>query len=247
MFTTLRRLIEPGTPPSEERRSVELAGTQVSYTLKRTSRRRSIGLRIDDRGLTVTMPPRASEKWLRSVLQEKAAWVVEKLASWEAKKPAPQLWVDGQLIRFMGEPLTLRVINNLFAAPPLLQGRQLFVHTTNSADQTAIEQAVTQWYQHQAEVLFRERVAHYASIMHVAPRELRLSSARTQWGCCTASGNVRLNWQLIKMPLRLIDYVVVHELAHLVELNHSAAFWNVVANACPDFAKRRAELRRQGL
>jgi len=67
--------------------------------------------------------------------------------------------------------------------------------------------------------------------------------ARSRWDSCTARGSVRLNWQLIRMPLRLIDYVVVHELAHLAEMNHSPAFWRVVATACPDYMKRRCELR----
>jgi len=242
MFKTLQRLVEP---PAVEQRSIQLAGQEVSYTLKRSGKRRSIGLRIDDDGLTVAMPLRASEKWLHSVLQEKAQWVVEKLAGWHAKKPEPVRWIDGELIPFMGEPLTLRVVVGLFDAPPLLQGRQLFAHVTAGANHAVVEQAVKQWYRREAELLFRERVAHYAPLLNALPSEVKLSSARTQWGSCTASGTVHLNWQLIKLPLRLIDYVVVHELAHLIEMNHSAAFWQVVKSACPDYAKRRGELRRQ--
>lgn len=240
MLTALHR----PAPPAVEQRSVDLAGKCVAYTLKRSGKRRSIGLRIDDRGLTVAMPLRASEKWLHSVLCDKAQWIVEKLDGWQQKKPVAPQWVDGQVILFMGEPLSLRVVASLFEAPPLLHGRQVFVHVTDSADQLVVEQAVMQWYQREAEVLFRQRVAHYAALMQVSPSAVKLSSARTQWGSCTARGSVRLNWQLVRMPLRLIDYVVVHELAHLVELNHSAAFWRVVASACPGHAERRRELRR---
>ena len=244
MFKFMQRLAES---PAVEQRTIRLADQEVSYTLKRSGKRRSIGLRIDDDGLAVAMPLRASEKWLHSVLQERASWIVEKLAGWQAKKPEPVLWVDGQSIQFMGEALSLRVVASLFDAPPLLQGRQLFVHVTDNANQAMIEQVVTQWYRREAEVLFRERVAHYAPMLNVSPSELKLSSARTQWGSCTVRGTVHLNWHLIKLPLRLIDYVVVHELAHLVEMNHSAAFWEVVKSACPDFKKRRGELRRQSV
>jgi len=244
MFRIPQRLAEP---PAVEQRSIRLAGQDVSYTLKRSGKRRSIGLRIDDDGLTVALPLRASEKWLHSVLQEKAAWIVEKLAGWQSKKPEPIRWADGEALHFMGEALTLRVVPSLFEAPPMLRGRLLFVHVTDSANQAVIEQEVTQWYRREAEVLFRERVAHFAPLLGVSPSELKLSSARTQWGSCTASGTVHLNWQLIKLPLRLIDYVVAHELAHLKEMNHSAAFWEVVKSACPDFKKRRGELRRIGI
>jgi predicted metal-dependent hydrolase len=243
MFKSMQRLLEP---PTIEQCRIELAGKAVDYTLKRSGkRRRSIGLSIDERGLTVSMPLRGSEKWLHSVLQQKAQWIVDKLAEWEARKPATPLWVDGQFIKFMGEPLTLRVVPSLFDAPPLLRGRQLFVHVTDAAGQQVVEQAVARWYQREAELLFRQRVAYYAPLLNVTPSVVALSAARTQWGSCTARGTVRLNWHLIKLPLRLIDYVVVHELAHLVEMNHSPAFWQVVARACPDYQRRRNELRRR--
>jgi hypothetical protein len=237
----------PLIPPAvAEQRSIQLAGQPVTYTLKRSSKRRSIGLRIDDRGLTVNMPLRASEKWLHSVLQEKADWVVQKLASWQAKNPLPQQWLDGEAILFRGETFSLRIVPSLFDMPPQLHCTQLVVHVS-VAEPAAIEKIVMRWYRREALQVFTECVAHFALLMNVAPREIKLSAARTQWGSCTTSGTVRLNWQLVKMPLHLIDYVVVHELAHLVEMNHSAAFWRVVEAACPDYAKRRSELRHWGL
>ncbi len=241
MLNKLRRLIT--SPPAAEQRTVELAGTPVTYTLKRTSRR-SIGLRIDDRGLTVNVPLRASEKWLHSVLQDKARWVVEKMENWQAKKPAPQQWVDGAPILFRGEAFILRIVSSLFNAPPQLHGTYLVVHVSQADNPAAIEKTVERWYRRVALQLFEECVAHFAPLMNVSPREIKLSAARTQWGSCTVRGTVRLNWQLIKMPLRLIDYVVVHELAHLVEMNHSAAFWRVVGKVCPDYVRLRGKLRR---
>ncbi len=240
----LKNLQQFASPPSVEQRTLDLAGTTVSYTLKRTSRRRSIGLRIDDDGLTVTTPKRASEKWVLSVLREKAQWIVEMLEGWQSKQPDTPRWVDGEVIQFVGEPFSLRVVDSLFDALPLLQGRRLFVHVTDRSNHAVVEQMVLQWQQHQAEILFEQRVAHFSALMKVMPKAVKLSSARTQWGCCTAQGNVRLNWRLIRLSLRLIDYVVVHELAHLVELNHSPAFWQVVKSACPDYVRRRAELRQ---
>ena len=243
----LKKLHNLVTPPVVEQRSIQLAGKPVSYTLKRTGRRRSIGLRIDDRGLTVNMPMRASEKWLHSVLQEKAEWVVEKLETWQAKKPAPQQWADGETILYRGEKFTLRIIPSLFDAPPQLHGTQLLVHLPKADNPAVIEKIVMRWYRHEALQLFTECVGHFAPLMNVNPREIKLSTARTQWGSCTTRGTVRLNWQLVKMPLELVDYVVVHELAHLREMNHSAAFWSVVETACPDYAKRRGELRKWGM
>ena len=240
MLKRLRNLIDP---PAVEQRSALLAGQHITYTLKRSGKRRSIGLRIDDRGLTVSVPLRASEKWLHTVLQDKARWVVEKLDGWQSRKVEPINWLDGESIPFLGEPVCLRVRASLFAAAPQLRGDELWVFVKDESDSAQIEHAVTYWYQQQAGQLFAERVAHFAQLLQVAPRAVKLSAAKTQWGSCTMRGTVRLNLQLIKLPPRLVDYVVVHELAHLRELNHSAAFWQVVETVCPDYAKLRRELK----
>lgn len=244
MFGRLKKLI---SPPAVEQRAALLAGKQITYTLKRSGKRRSIGLRIDDRGLTVSMPLRASESWLHNVLQDKAQWVVEKLDGWQSRKPLEVRWADGETIPFLGERLSLRVRQSLFAAPVHQRGKELWVFVADDHDAAHIERLVLHWYRQQAETLFAGRVAHYAQLLNVAPRTVKLSAAKTQWGSCTARGTVRLNEQLIRLPLRLIDYVVVHELAHLREMNHSAAFWSVVASACPDYVKLRRELKAVAL
>lgn len=239
----LKRLRNSAATPSVEQRATLLAGKHITYTLKRSGKRRSIGLRIDDRGLTVSVPLRASEKWLHSVLQDKARWVVEKLDGWQTCRPAAIRWQDGEAIDYLGELLVLRVVQGLFATPVHQRGKELWVFVDYGSETTHIEQAVSRWYQHEAEQFFVRRVAHYAPLLNVLPHAVKLSAAKTQWGSCTAHGSVRLNVQLIKLPPRLIDYVVVHELAHLRELNHSAAFWRVVASVCPDYPRLRGELK----
>jgi predicted metal-dependent hydrolase len=240
MLEKIRNLV---TKPAVEHRATHLAGKQVTYTLKRSSKRRSIGLRIDHRGLTVSMPLRASEKWLDTVLQEKAQWVVEKLNCWQERTPEAVQWVDGESFDYLGEQLTLRVETSLFSAPAQLRKNELWVFVKNDFEPRKIEQAVTRWYQQEALPLFKQRVDLYAPLLNVLPRTVKLSNAKTQWGCCTARGTVHLNLQLIKLPLHLIDYVVAHELAHLREMNHSAAFWREVESVCPNYLEHRAELK----
>ena len=97
---------------------------------------------MDDDGLTVAMPLRASERWLNSVLQEKAPWIVKALAGWQSCKVEPIRWEDGAAIPFLGENLTLRLVPSLFGSAPMLQRRQLFVHVADVSHHAAIEQAV---------------------------------------------------------------------------------------------------------
>ncbi len=241
MFTNLQKLKSP--PLAAEQRSIHLVDKLISYTLKRSAKRRSIGLRINDSGLTVSMPLRASEKWLHSVLQEKAGWVVDKLDNWQSKKSPVQKWAEGETILFRGESFTLHIVSGLLRAAPQLTERELVIPVYDTSNHAAIYRKILQWYKREAERVFNECVENFAPLMNVAPKEIKLTSAKTQWGSCTSQGVVRLNWQLVTMPLHLIDYVVVHELAHLQEMNHSAAFWRVVEGVYPDYLKVRKELR----
>jgi predicted metal-dependent hydrolase len=243
----LKRLRNMVSPPAVEQRAALLAGKHITYTLKRSDKRRSIGLRIDDRGLTVSAPLRASENWLHSVLQDKADWVVKQLDGWQSKRAPPIIWAEGARIPFRGEEFILTRTSKVRGAKPQLLGEVLQVPVGLDADAEHIAKAVTLWYRDEALRVFRECVEHFAPLLQVAPREIKLTAARTQWGNCTTQGVVRLHWQLVKMPLHLIDYVVVHELAHLVEMNHSPAFWQVVASVCPEYKQCRAELRSYGV
>lgn len=237
-------LFRPSTSvPSVEQRSIQLGERHISYTLKRSAKRRSIGLQINGKGLTVSMPLRASEKWLHSVLQEKAGWVVDKLDNWQDKKVTVPKWEDGETILFRGEQFTLRIVSGLQRAQPQLGASELIIPVYDPANRRAVLGKILRWYKREAEQVFGECIEHYAPLMKLHPKQVKLTAARTQWGSCTAQGVIRLNWQLVTMPLQLIDYVVVHELAHLQEMNHSPAFWRVVEAACPDYRELRKELR----
>ena len=125
-------------------------------------------------------------------------------------------------------------------------GERLVVGVPALSRPDDIAQAVTAWLRDAALACFRTRVAHYVPQLCVTAPEIRLSEARTRWGSCHPAGRVLLNWRLIQMPLRLVDYVVVHELAHLREMNHSPRFWRTVAGIIPDYAARRTEIRLEG-
>jgi predicted metal-dependent hydrolase len=110
-----------------------------------------------------------------------------------------------------------------------------------SADQ--IRDAVQAWLMQQAQANFKSRMDHFAPLLQVQWRKLRLSSAGTRWGSASADGSIRLNWRLIHFRQPVIDYVVAHELSHLRVMNHSATFWDTVATVVPDYADLRGQLK----
>lgn len=223
---------------------INLHSEAVPYALKRSSKRRTVGLRVDRNGLTVNAPSRASKAWLENVLQQKAGWVLDKLREAAAREVPQQCWAEGTALPFLGGEICL----NVSTGPKRLELAQdmLQVCMPASASQEQLQAQVIAWYRRQAMICFTERVAVFAQRLDVSVPKLRLSNAHSRWGSCSAKGMVSLSWRLIKAPLPVIDYVVAHELAHLKHMNHSAAFWRVVEQLYPDYAEVRATLREQG-
>lgn len=225
--------------------SIRLGSEEISYLLRRSPRRRSVGLRVDHDGLTVSVPSRTPQRAWEAILREKSGWVLDKLEAMRAHSVPAVNWCDGELLPFLGSPIELVVEHGTPRTRPALGDGQLRVALPDPSDTSALETRVVQWYRREAMAFFQHRVAFYARQLDVSVSRLGLSSARTRWGSCTSAGSIRLNWRLIKAPPSVIDYVVIHELAHLIELNHSPSFWQVVAQLCPDYTMQRALLREQ--
>lgn len=231
----------PSITPPETSHRIAIAGADVSYQLRR-SQRRTIGLTIDHRGLRVGAPTRARIGDIEKLIHQHGEWVLDKLASWR-ERPAPgKLEIaDGTVISVLGEPLTI-VLTTVGRSRWQFGPGTLYLHPASNSDLNALlEKALRE----KARAVFTERLEIYAPQLGAASTPpLRLSSARTRWGSCNHRGDIALNWRLVLMPLRIVDYVVCHELAHIKEMNHSPRFWSVVEQLCPDWKTRRLELRQ---
>jgi predicted metal-dependent hydrolase len=221
---------------------VTLAGQHVEYRLFR-ARRRSIGMLIDQAGLTVRAPPWVSIREIEQALIERAEWVVTTLVEWQGRESEalPAAWREGAALLYQGRPLRLA----LFAARRQTIAADLLhltVQHPNPGDEEQIGAFVGRWLREQALALLTPRVAHFASQVAASAPTVKLSNARTQWGTCNHKGEIRLNWRLVQLPPRIADYVVAHEVAHLIELNHSPRFWALVESLLPGHADARREL-----
>lgn len=225
------------------RAHLALEGRLVSYTIKRSARRRAISILVDEEGLRVGAPWEATHGSIERLLKRHAEWVLRKLEEWQVRRAPARLWADGETLMLLGKPFTLALAPAESAVR--IDGERLVVGT--AACGASIARHVQEWLHAQALACFGERVEHYRRLLGVRPPpQVHLSSARTRWGSCHVSGRIHLNWRLIQMPAHLLDYVVAHEVAHLIEMNHSKAFWRTVGKLVPDYAARRKELRRDG-
>ena len=230
--------------------TASLGSDRVAYLLVRSSRR-SIGLEVDDSGLTVRAPLRASLVQIESVLQEKTRWVLAKLGerASRAQRLPPMVWQHGAQLPYLGASLQLHLNPAAPRAGELLavgEGRWvLHLALPEDAAPASVRAQVNAWWLRHARSLFTQRLQWFAPQMGVQWRSLRLSNARTRWGSAKHDGSIMLNWRLLHFRQAVLDYVVIHELAHLRVMDHSPRFWAVVAAACPEYAALRHELRQQ--
>jgi predicted metal-dependent hydrolase len=222
--------------------STVLDGQAVNYILHRSHGRQRISLSVDERGLRVGAPQRASLREIETVLRDHARWVVRKLGEWRDKCAPARRWASGETLAYLGLPLKLDVTPG--ASEVLLTPTHLQVRSPDPSAE-AVAALAKHWLRGQAMEHFHRRIEHFRTHITLETVAIRLSNARSRWGSCHASGRISLNWRLIHFPQHLIDYVVVHELAHLREMNHSPRFWAVVGGVIPDYAARRREMRRE--
>jgi len=228
-------------------RETVLEGMRVAYLFQRV-RRRSIGFVVGPDGLEVRAPKWVTLKEVEMGLQERGEWVLRKWAELqERQKNIRQIeWREGASLDYLGEPIHLH-LSPQNGRSELNDQRQLLLALPHSVEASQIRDAVQAWLMREAKVLFEQRLNHFAPLMGVQWRRLSLSNAGSRWGSARVDGAIRLNWRLIHLKPEAIDYVVVHELAHLHEMNHSPAFWKVVADILPDHLERRKALQKENL
>lgn len=240
----------PRAPDAPPLRRIQLGPHTLEFELRRSTRR-SIGFMIDDDGLRVTAPKRITLAEIDNAIRAKQRWIIAKLnergerRALRQEKP-PIEWVDGAQLPFMGADVTLRLLpatRSSCVFDPLQ--RVLAVGVVPGLAEWQLRERVRIWFCEEATRVFAERLDLYAEKLGVDYASLALSSAGTRWGSCTVEGNIRLNWRLIHFSLPLIDYVVAHELAHLLEMNHSPAFWATVESVYPDYDGAKQALRKR--
>ena len=231
--------------PLKETRLIQLDDQALSYTLLRR-KRRTIGFKVDFDGLTVSAPPREPYTYLDQLILERARWISAKLIEMDARRLPERKWQNGERLPWLGNELELYLYRTHTRSDPMQHAGKIYVGVPDTHDVPSVQTRVANWYQRQAERHFQERIQALAPKLGVAVPQLKLSNARTTWGMCLPSGEIRLSWRLIKAPQLQIDYVVAHELAHLKHMNHSRAFWATVAQIFPDYQQQRKALARDG-
>ena len=243
-----------------------LRGESIPFELVRVAGRKNVHVLVDDDGnLSVRAPWRFSLRLAHAAIAEHDSWVAKGLrAAAESRRRRPRL-VSGSELALLDERLTLDVRVNAqlsllpglsSSAPGRTQPSDLLAQRNgtvyrnrrslcvelHSLKPGVLPELLRAWFRQRAEEKLPERLNELAEPLGVAPAGVQIRAQKGRWGSCSSNGRISLNWRLVLLPLKLADYVLVHELCHLRHMDHSEDFWNLVASLIPDYRDRRERI-----
>lgn len=218
---------------------------ELTYTVHRSTRRHKLTITVErDRSVVVHAPECTSDAEIEHVVMSRRQWIYEKIGHPQKYQvphaPGKEL-VSGESAYYLGRQYRIEVVKTGLAEVQFAQ--RFLVPATRTSDKA---EALREWYVGKAEEKIVPRVEQYAHKLGVDVADVKIVDNRYRWGSCTLRDNVSLNWRLIKAPMFVIDYVIIHELAHLIEANHTPRFWNIVRAQDPTMDRAKAWLKEHG-
>ncbi|OGU16329.1 MAG: hypothetical protein A2X61_05190 [Ignavibacteria bacterium GWB2_35_12] len=212
--------------------------------LIRTNRKTMVIVIENDASVTVRVPKRVSKREIFDFVKSKRDWIDEKQreASLKARQARAKRFVEGEMFLYLGKLYPLVITDETSYALRFSKGNFIL----HSKCQLGAKNIFIKWYKRIALKYITQRIDYYSNLMSIRYRNIRINNAQSRWGSCGLKGTINFTWRLILAPPYVVDYVVVHELAHLKELNHSPRFWSIVKSIYPDFLIARKWLSDNG-
>lgn len=220
---------------------------RLNYQLIRSKKRRkTISLHIkEDRRIYIYAPYRTPKWEIERFIKEKRSWIVKKMSEKERSiKEAEKAFIPGEKFLYLGESYPLEIEESSNRKVPLKLSFGKFV-----LDKDHIEEAkdlFIQWYKKEAKARIIERIDFYSNRLQLFSKGIRITSAKYRWGSCSRDNRLSFSWRIIMASLSIIDYILIHELVHIKEKNHSKRFWNYLESILPDYRKHRLWLKKNG-
>ncbi len=214
--------------------------------IRSKKRKKTISLRIKEDGRIVLYVPYHTPKGeIEGFIKRKESWVIKKISEKERSiKETEKIFIPGEKFLYLGESYPLEIQDNSHKGHPLTLSFGKFI-----LDQDHIEEAkdlFIQWYKREAKEIIAGRVDYYSNRLDLFPKGIKITSAKYRWGSCSRDNRLSFSWRMIMAPLTIIDYILIHELAHIKEKNHSRRFWRYLESILPDYRKQRLWLKENG-
>lgn len=214
--------------------------------IRSKKRKKTISLHIKEDGRIVIYVPYHTPKGeIEKFIKEKQSWIVEKISEKEKFTKQPnKAFIPGEQFLYLGESYPLKIGDTNPKGLPLKLSFGKFLIDQGHAAKA--KDLFTQWYKREAKERIEERVHYFSNRLQLVPKGLKITSAKYRWGSCSRDNRLSFSWRIIMAPLRIIDYVLIHELVHIKEKNHSKRFWTSLETILPDYRKHRFWLKENG-
>ena len=223
---------------------------EVPIKVIRTDRRKTATIKIVEGDVHVIVPQRLSQKRIEELIQQKSNWIRQKLHLQASIQPVrPKEYISGEAFSYLGKNYRLKLSEGDTEGFKL-KGGKFILEVPKSLHGLTRDQYVkdqlTSWYRDHALQRLTAKAERYAPLLGVSPKSIKVKYFKARWGSCSIHGDITFNWRIIMAPHRIVDYVVVHELAHLIHHDHSQQFWKCVGLVIPEFSQRREWLKAAG-
>jgi len=217
-----------------QQREIELLGESVEYDVRRSSDATQPRIDVDIHGVTVVIPE-SEEAQPSELLEQNAVWILEKKQKYDSYRAdiPDRNYQEGEKFPFLGDKCEVVVESRSSSTVE----DSVFRLAEHHVKDTSVKRALETLYRRKAREVFEERADHFAGQMGVEYEQIEVRRQKTKWGSCSTTGTLGLNWRLMMTPREIVDYIVIHELAHLREPNHTDDFWSLVAEYDPAYEK----------
>jgi predicted metal-dependent hydrolase len=221
-----------------------------NYRIVRKNRK-TIGIKIIDGGeVVITSPFGVSEETILDIVKTKEKWIEDKVRLMKQISAFSKKEIkNGSKFWFLGKELELEIIDcqNIIGSSRIQNEKiSIFVNPVNVEKNEVIIGEIIKLYKREATIILNRRTDIFSKIIGIAPKKIFIKDQKTLWGSCSSKKNINYNYRIIMAPIEIVDYVVVHELCHLIHMNHSQKYWSVVKSILPDYEKRRLWLKVNG-
>lgn len=216
----------------------------IRYEIRRNARRMNIALGVENGSFFIAAPLGAPREALAAVVERNGEELRGRLMRRRAAQPQEHRYEEGELFYYRGEQYPLRFIRRDGIHPMKFENGAFLSFEGLAAEE--IRHNFEVWYRLRLREIIQREFPAWCKRIGAAPRRVSLKNVKTLWGSCSSSGGVTFNIRLALVPPPLAEYVMIHELCHMSEMNHSQKFWTQVAKYCPDYAARRKELKTDG-
>jgi len=225
-----------------------IQGNGFVADIVRSSRRKTAAIKIQKGKVYVIVPECLTMAAIESLVAKKHRWIKEKLAIQnEIIAIKPKAFVSGETFSYLGKSHPLKIESGRYPVIKLHQDELVVSVRDKTADNAqAIKQLLIKWYKQQAETELRDKTERYSRIIGVNPSSVTIKTFKSRWGSCSIAGGIQYNWKIIIAPDWIVNYVVIHELCHILHHNHSPAFWKAVERHCHDYRDCNAWLKNNG-